>query len=779
MNTIHGRRASLDTSRPPAARGALVASLAMILLILVLQPLSAWATWTQATGTSGIRFVSMSKIDTTLYAGALAGGLYQSTDDGASWTTAFGTTFDLWTPNVVTRIGGVLYVGGAKSGAAHLAYSTDSGNTWTDLTAWGGATSIRAIALMNGATFVAAGGRGVYKSTTNDGTGWTLSNTGMTTQSIPARFAQIGTVIFVADASNNGNDGVFKSEDDGANWTRVSTGLPATGSAVSGLLHYDGALYFAMGGGLWRSFDSGESWTLARSGGSYDFVNNNATLYLSGTSGLSLNTSTDGTTWTSQSLTGLTAPYLQPGIVLSGGKLLLASGDGIWREDDPEPSYALTITPPVNGSVASDIGGIACSASCSGYYVANASVTLTATADSGQVFSGWGGDCSGTSNPLVLVMTADMACGATFALANTAPVFVGATTTLTVAPSAGATGIAGLLHVSDEDAAQTLTWTEADAPGHGTLAIVGATAGSGGTDIAPGGTLTYTPTPGYVGPDSFTVQVSDGMASASRSIGVTVGPAPTVSVDALVLNAMTAGVPFVSQSFGASGGHGPYTYAVSAGALPDGLILDTASGALTGTPTSAGAYGFTIQATDSSTGPDAPFAGTRAFAGNVLPASAAQPGIATLTPGVTANLAVDGCANVDNAVFIAAPAGLPKAGFPYGLLDFTLSGCGATATVSIVYSQELPEGAVFYKLMGGQYDLYPATISGNTVTFTLTDNDPAADSDPTVGIIHDPSGVVVFSANAPIPSLSGWGMLMLAGLMAFLGLRHARQSERT
>lgn len=114
---------------------------------------------------------------------------------------------------------------------------------------------------------------------------------------------------------------------------------------------------------------------------------------------------------------------------------------------------------------------------------------------------------------------------------NNAPTFVGSTTTLSVHQNASATDVKDLLHAADTDASQTLTWTVASAPGHGTLsAFTGATAGSGGTDITPGGTLTYTPAAAYFGSDSFTIQVSDGQASASRTISVTVSDvtAPTV-----------------------------------------------------------------------------------------------------------------------------------------------------------------------------------------------------------------------------------------------------------
>ncbi len=112
---------------------------------------------------------------------------------------------------------------------------------------------------------------------------------------------------------------------------------------------------------------------------------------------------------------------------------------------------------------------------------------------------------------------------------NTVPTFVGATVSLTVSQDAAATNVKDLLHASDLDSSQTLTWSQATggAPSHGTLNFSGSTANSGSTDITPGGTITYTPTGGYSGSDSFTVQVSDGTASATRTINVTVTPAPS------------------------------------------------------------------------------------------------------------------------------------------------------------------------------------------------------------------------------------------------------------
>jgi hypothetical protein len=60
----------------------------------------------------------------------------------------------------------------------------------------------------------------------------------------------------------------------------------------------------------------------------------------------------------------------------------------------------------------------------------------------------------------------------------------------------------------------------------------------------------------------------------------------------------TEGVSYSSGS-SATGGKSPYTYAVISGSLPTGLTLNASTGVVSGTPSAAEAYPYTIRVTDS------------------------------------------------------------------------------------------------------------------------------------------------------------------------------------
>ena len=143
------------------------------------------------------------------------------------------------------------------------------------------------------------------------------------------------------------------------------------------------------------------------------------------------------------------------------------------------------------------------------------------------------------------------------------------------------------------------------------------------------GIITGVPT--GTGPSSFTVTVTDSSTptpqTASADLSITTDPALPVSV-------ATASLPDAAQNIGysavlaATGGTAPYTWSVSSGSLPDGLSLDSTSGAITGTPTGSGQSTLTVQVTDSSD------AGATATADLTLQVDSA-PGLTVTTAGLS------------------------------------------------------------------------------------------------------------------------------------------------
>jgi len=138
-----------------------------------------------------------------------------------------------------------------------------------------------------------------------------------------------------------------------------------------------------------------------------------------------------------------------------------------------------------------------------------------------------------------------------------------------------------------------------------------------GTATVNGLTLNYAPNVGFAGSDSFTYTATNALGtSTAATVSITVTP-PTLSVSPTSLANPQIGAAY-SKTISVSGGISPYSYTVSAGALPAGLTLNALTGAIAGTPTAGGPAGFTVKATDSSTG-SGPFSGTEAYTITVAP----------------------------------------------------------------------------------------------------------------------------------------------------------------
>lgn len=115
-----------------------------------------------------------------------------------------------------------------------------------------------------------------------------------------------------------------------------------------------------------------------------------------------------------------------------------------------------------------------------------------------------------------------------------------------------------------------------------------------GLSFTSGGVLSGTPSD--IGTFSLTVVATDTASNTGSLVYSVVISAATITVSPATLPNGVRGAAF-SQTLTASGGAGPYVFALVAGTLPTGVAFSS-GGIFSGSLTTNGPYNFTIEATD-------------------------------------------------------------------------------------------------------------------------------------------------------------------------------------
>jgi len=110
------------------------------------------------------------------------------------------------------------------------------------------------------------------------------------------------------------------------------------------------------------------------------------------------------------------------------------------------------------------------------------------------------------------------------------PLFTGGSLqSFSICSGSSATSINSIMTISDADVGDHEKWIVYQPPGYGTLAGFPDSAISTGGTIVPTG-LTYTPSTGYSGNDTFIIRISDGTYYTPTTIVVTINPLPVGGV---------------------------------------------------------------------------------------------------------------------------------------------------------------------------------------------------------------------------------------------------------
>lgn len=140
----------------------------------------------------------------------------------------------------------------------------------------------------------------------------------------------------------------------------------------------------------------------------------------------------------------------------------------------------------------------------------------------------------------------------------------------------------------------TLTLTASGGVGPHTFTII-AGAPPPNLTLAPGGVISGTPA--QSGSFPITVKATDqNGCMGAKDYTLMIGACPNITLTPGTLPAGTVGAPY-NQPITATGGAPPYTFMISGAALPEGLTLSS-GGTISGAPTTAGTFSFTVKAKD-------------------------------------------------------------------------------------------------------------------------------------------------------------------------------------
>jgi hypothetical protein len=227
------------------------------------------------------------------------------------------------------------------------------------------------------------------------------------------------------------------------------------------------------------------------------------------------------------------------------------------------------------------------------------------------------------------------------------------------------------------------------------------------------GSITGTP----VAAGSYTFQLTATDANgvtAKRSYSGNVNAALSIAITPVSLTPLVVGAAFIVQ-LSASNGSSPYKFALTAGALPAGLKLDNSTGHISGVPTTAGAYSFTITTTDANGNQ-----GTQAFSGTVWAGKTElADNTAGLTNGVVSDLTPgapsDGAFTRAGATLTCVLAGEYVLSASVEMYTASSAAGGTSAAIDV-----LKNAAVVHRVTENGYAASGPFVTSVNLTFALT-----------------------------------------------------------
>ena len=225
---------------------------------------------------------------------------------------------------------------------------------------------------------------------------------------------------------------------------------------------------------------------------------------------------------------------------------------------------------------------------------------------------------------------------------------------------------------------------------------------------------------GPVGASNFTVLATDSQQpadTASKALSINIKPADLV-ITTTSLPDGTVGVAY-SETLTAAGGVTPYTWSIASGSLPSGLSLNSSTGQISGTPTTAGTSNFTARVTDSQ-----------------VPADTADQPLSIIVSAAPTQVTITTTSLPNGTVGAAYSQTLAATG---GVTPYTWS----------ILSGSLPAG-LSLNSSTGEISGTPTTIETANFTVQVADSQvPASTDQKALSITINPADLVITTASLP------------------------------
>ncbi|MBI5472509.1 MAG: T9SS type A sorting domain-containing protein [Ignavibacteriae bacterium] len=235
-----------------------------------------------------------------IYAGAAAGGVWKSTDNGTTWSNVFNESYSIGSMNLDPTNPEVIYVGTGEANPGGVAIypgngiwrSTNAGATWTNL-GLGATGHIGRIAIhASNPSRIFAAALGHYRSRTDDRGIYRTTDAGTSWQRVLFINDTTGACDVIIDPTNanrviaavwsrhrpmnysilnSARSGLWLSTNGGDTWTQITNGFPANDASIGrtslAVAPSQPNVMYALCSngtgvrGVFRSSDAGASWT--------------------------------------------------------------------------------------------------------------------------------------------------------------------------------------------------------------------------------------------------------------------------------------------------------------------------------------------------------------------------------------------------------------------------------------------------------------------------------------------------------------------------------------